>query len=195
MTKIDPDPQAVDLVELVGIFYPDGQSLAEFEPIEDPEKMPQPYRGLLDHQAHMTVTVESFHGTSVNVSVQRTKYGVDALTGTPWYAREILLKRQSDNAVVQYGIVKLNFELLAPEVWTEIKSEKIPLGRVLINHDVLREVELCRLWKVIADKPLAHQMAIKTGELTYGRTARIFCDYLPAIELLEIVTIGDGDTL
>lgn len=195
MTNIDPDPQAVDLSELVGIFYPDGQPLADFEPIEDATKIPQPFRGLLDHHAHMTVTVESFHGSSVDVSVLRTKYGKDALTGTPWYAREILLKRQSDQAIVQYGIVKLNFELLAPEVWAEIESEEIPLGRVLINHDVLREVELCRLWKVVADEPLAHCMAIKVGDLTYGRTARIFCDYLPAIELLEIVTIGDGDSL
>ena len=128
--------------------------------------------------------------------VERTRYGTDdgtelaeaAAERADWYAREITLHRQSDQAPVQYGIVRLNIPSLASDVWQEIRSRKIPLGRVLISHNVLREVELCGLWEVVAGPELARLLGMEVGQVTYGRTARIFCDYLPAIELLEIVS-------
>jgi chorismate-pyruvate lyase len=73
-------------------------------------------------------------------------------------------------------------------VWQRIESQEVPLGRVLIEHDVLREVQLCELWQIHAGPSLASLLRIKTGDTVYGRTALIFCDGEPAIELLEIVT-------
>jgi hypothetical protein len=58
---------------------------------------------------------------------------------------------------------------------------------VLIQHNVFRQVELIALWKVTAGAELARLLEIAPGTTTYGRTARIFCDGEPAIELLEIV--------
>lgn len=187
-------PPAVDLDELVGLFYEPADPPASFRAIDNPESMPEPFKRLLKHEAHMTVTVEAFHGCAVDVHVARTKYGeedeAESESGRKhWYAREITLHRQSDGKAVQYGIVRLNIDLLATDVWYEIQSEKIPLGRVLIQHGVLREVELCELWEVVASKPLAELLGVDDGAKVYGRTARIFCDYLPAIELLEIVTV------
>ncbi|MCA9136843.1 MAG: hypothetical protein KDB00_08790 [Planctomycetales bacterium] len=201
MQHTQPEPPAVDLMELVRLFHSDESELGFFRACLTAEEIPQPRRELLNHEAHMTVTVEAHHGCPVDVRVARTVLGpgVDdplgpqgsnldiAATGR-WYAREITLHRQSDQRPVQYGIVRLNIDALAPEVWHEIHSEKIPLGRVLISHQVLREVELCGLWEVVAGHSLASLLEMSVGEVTYGRTARIFCDYVPAIELLEIVT-------
>jgi hypothetical protein len=193
-TKSNPKPRppAVDLGEMVRLFYDSPQQLADFSAISDGQELGEPYRGLLDHEAHMTVTVEAFHGCPVDVHVERTKFGEDHnMSRAPalnrWYAREITLLRTSDHRPVQYGIVRLRYELLGPDVWDEIRGEGIPLGRALIEHGVLREVELCDLWRVTAAKPLAKMLGIDVGTIVYGRTARIFCDYLPAIELLEIV--------
>lgn len=190
MQTIEPEPPAVDLMELIRLFYPDPSELGRFAPCVDANVVPEPQRGLLDHEEHMTVTVEAFHHSAVDVRVARTLHGdhdSETASGERWYAREITLHRQSDGFPVQYGIVRLNVNLLDPAVWQEIQSQTKPLGRVLIRHHVLREVELCGLWRVAVGEPLARFFERPVGSITYGRTARIFCDYLPAIELLEIV--------
>lgn len=176
-----PEP-AVDLEQLLNLFYESGQesNLGLFSSVEG-EQVPQPYRKLLDHHSHMTVAVESHFGSPVDVRVVRTT------KDDTWYAREILLATQSDGTIVQYGIVRLRFALLAEAVWHEIESGAKPLGRVLIEHEVMRQVELVGLWKVQCGALLASHFAVPKSELTYGRTARIFCDSEPAIELLEIV--------
>lgn len=186
----EPEPPAVDLMELIRLFYLDPSQLGRFAPCIDAAAVPEPQRGLLNHEEHMTVTVEAFHRSPVDVRVARTLDGNDS-TDPPiagrWYAREITLHRQSDGVPVQYGIVRLNVDLLDPVVWQEIQRQDTPLGRVLIRHHVLREVELCGLWRVTVGEPLAQLLECPASSITYGRTARIFCDYLPAIELLEIL--------
>jgi chorismate-pyruvate lyase len=176
-----PEP-AVDLVQMLSLFYGERETnrLATFESVEGTQ-VPEPHRGLLDHHSHMTVAVESHFGSPVNVEVVRSK------KDPTWYAREILLQSQSDLTIVQYGIVRLRYGLLADSVWEEIEGGDKPLGRVLIEHDVLRQVELVGLWRVECGPNLAKHFSVPEQTVTYGRTARIFCDEEPAIELLEIV--------
>jgi len=63
------------------------------------------------------------------------------------YSRKILLRRQSDAKVVMYGIVRLLLPAVTDVVRQQIESREIPLGRVLINHNVLREVQLLGLYR------------------------------------------------
>ena len=104
--------------------------------------MPAVERGLLAHQNHMTVTVERHHHSPVDVRVLETQISGDH------YARKILLARQSDGAVVQFGIVRLNFSHVDADVRREVESQKTPLGRVLIAHNVYRKIHLVRLWRI-----------------------------------------------
>jgi len=172
---------AVDLGSLLQLFYADQPGkLATFEPAEASSMQPA-YRQLLEHDEHMTITVEAFYNSPVDVRVQRTTLG----SGT--YSREIVLVARESGKVVQYGIVRLRPAALQPEVWQEIQERQTPLGKVLIQHNVFRQVELVALWKVTAGAELARLLEIAPGAVTYGRTARIFCDGEPAIELLEIV--------
>lgn len=173
---------AVDLHTLLRLFYDDSpDELASFEAVTADE-MPTEYRLLLDHHSHMTITVESFYGSSVDVTVFRTT------TDPQWYGREISLVTQEGGKTVQYGIVRLRPQLLQSDVWQEIEAGNTPLGQVLIRHNVFRQVELVALWKVVAGSALARLLEVAPGTTTYGRTARIFCDGEPAIELLEIVS-------
>jgi chorismate-pyruvate lyase len=130
----------------------------------------------------MTVTVERYHNCPVDVEVLATQ-----LTDQH-YARKILLRRQSDRAVVQFGIVRLDFAFVSEEIRRQIESQEIPLGRILINHNVLRDVHLLQLWKVTPGVDLQRLFGLPTPVPSYGRTAVIDCDGQPAIELLEIVT-------
>ena len=171
----------VDINELLNEFYdqPIGHSqLGEFVSVAS---VPPPYDRLLDHHAHMTVTVESHYGQSVDVHVHRHHSNGD------WYAREITLVTEESRRIVQYGIVRLKTSALESGVWKQIEDQTTPLGRVLIQNNVLREVQLCGLWRVEAGPSLAGLMHLRVGEMLYGRTALIFCDGAPAIELLEIV--------
>jgi chorismate-pyruvate lyase len=170
-----------DLETLVDLFYERLEELGGFEEVDEAE-LPEPYRGLLAHDKHMTVTVEAFHGCPVDVRVLETH-----VTPTH-YSRKILLARQRDGAVVQYGIVRLNLDYLGPDVRREIESRQTPLGRILIEHNVLRTVKLLTLWKVEPGAELRKLFGLRKADTCYGRTALIYCNGIPAVELLEIVT-------
>jgi chorismate-pyruvate lyase len=173
-------PVEPELDSLVALFYDAPEQLGDFTEVQAAE-MPPIYQRLLAHNHHMTVTVEHRHGSIVDVRVLKTK------TEGHHYARRILLTRQSDGRVVQFGIVRMDFRIFTDEVRREIESQTTPLGRILIRHDVHREVELCKLWRVEPGQDLQRLFKIAAADLTYGRTALIHCNGLPAIQLLEIV--------
>ena len=170
-----------ELSQLIALFYDQPEKLGQFKEVSA-EKTPPPFRQLLAHNEHMTVTVEKFHGCNVDVKVLATSNAGN------FYSRKILLTRQRDGKVIQYGIVRLNCDYLDDEPANEIKSERIPLGRVLIQHNVLREVQLTSLWRVQPAEELRQLLGLQPGETVYGRTALIYCNGEPAVELLEIVT-------
>ena len=142
--------------------------------------MPEAYRRLLVHNHHMTVAMEEFHGGTVQVQVLQAQY-VDN-----HYSRQILLVCQTDGRVVQFGIVRLNLDCLSLQVRQEIESQTTPLGRILIRHNVLREIELVGSWRVQPGPDLSRLFNAGLQEITYGRTAIIHCNGEPAVELLEI---------
>jgi len=172
-------PEQSELSELVGLFYGSTEDLGHFDQIPA-ESMPPSYRKLLDHDQHMTVAMEAFHDSPVDVKVLEAKPSGDQ------YARRILLARRRDGRVVQFGIVRLNFALLGPEVRPEIESQSAPLGRILIRHNVMREIELLDLWRVQPGPDLCRSFGTTPEKITYGRTAIIHCNGDAAIELLEI---------
>ena len=171
---------SADLASLVDLFYPDPSLLGDFQNV-GPTEMPLSYQTLLAHQNHMTVTVERFHGSTVDVRVLATR------SDDHHYSRKILLTRQSDGAVVQFGLVRIDLRYLNAEVRAAVESRRIPLGRILIENNVLREVHLTHLWQVTMGNDLAALFGRPAGGVTYGRTAIIDCNREPAIQLLEIV--------
>lgn len=172
----------VELGSLVKLFFDEPSQLGKFEAVEA-SQIPSPSLELLAHNHHMTVTLEKHHESSVLVHV----LGYETETG--YYSRKSLLSRESDGKVVQYGIVRLHLDALATDVRREIESREIPLGRVLINHNVLREVKLLGLFRISCGAELAREFGCQIGDVCFGRTAIIYCDGAPAVELLEIVSV------
>jgi chorismate-pyruvate lyase len=170
----------IDLEQLARLFYPSLAALGRFDEVSA-EQMPPHYARLLNHEHHMTVTVEEFHGCPVDVQV------LDRHRTADHYARKILLVRQSDRTVVQYGIMRVHWRYLDPAVRVAVEEESTPLGRILIEHDVMRSIHLRSLWRVSPGVELCHFFGLPPDSVTYGRTALIRCDEEPAIELLEIV--------
>ncbi|MCH2200908.1 MAG: hypothetical protein MK102_02980 [Fuerstiella sp.] len=144
------------------------------------EAAPGPYHRMLVHEHHMTVTMESYHDCAVEVEVIDSRF-VDDL-----YCRKILLRNELTREVVQFGIVRFNFSFVTDSVRQEIESQKIPMGRVLIQHNVLRHIDLGAIIELTAGPGLAHYLQMNESETTYGRMATIFCDGRPAVDLFEV---------
>ncbi len=145
------------------------------------EQLPPCYRALLDHRHHMTVTVEQFYGDSVKVQV------LDSVHHESIYARKILLALSQSGMVVQFGIVQIDLKRLHPEVQAKILEGRTPLGRVLIQHNVLRTVEPTGFFRVTLSEPMASWLQSSVGSITFGRIGLITADGLPAIRVVEIL--------
>ena len=85
--------------------------------------------------------------------------------------------------------MRLCFDYLNSDIQAEIEEQKTPLGRILIQHNVLRQVQLASLWKIQTGEDLSTLFQLPVGSEVYGRTALIFCNGEPAVELLEVVTL------
>lgn len=166
---------------LSSLFHATTAEIGLFEEISAAE-LPDQFKALLAHDDHMTVTVEAWHNSLVEVQVLEENCQNDI------YARRITLVLQRDGKPVQYGIMRINLAGLPEIVRMEIESQALPLGRIMIRHHLMRQVELLDLWRVTVGPELKKHLKLEHGTVCYGRTARILVDHQPAVELLEIVT-------
>lgn len=142
---------------------------------------PDPYKRLLAHDYHMTITLEDYHRSSVRVNVLKSHLDGDV------YCRKIMLYRCDTGAPVLFGLVKFNLQFVTQAVRQELIAEQIPLGRVLITHNVLRQVDLGAILEITPGAELRTLLQMPEEKLTYGRLATIFCNRAPAVDLLEVI--------
>lgn len=180
---IPQSPNGPDLRTLATLFPPPG-GMPEYEFVPADE-VPPPYDQLLVHEHHMTVTVEAFYGDLVDVRVLERKLEGDT------YARKILLTLQKTGQVVQFGIMRVHLQYCSEPVRQAILAERTPLGRILIQHDVLRRIEPTAFVRVIPGPAMMQWFGLDRPRPTYGRLAYIHCNGRPAVELLEIVAPAD----
>lgn len=150
------------------------------------DAVPEPYRGLLVHTHHMTVTVEAFYATPVDVRVLAARRDGDE------YARKILLALRPGGNVVQFGLVRIDLGVCPPAVRDEIVAGQTPLGRVLIEHDMLRRIEPTAFLRVTLSDGMAGWFGATAGDVTYGRLGVIYTGDRPAVEVLEILAPVSG---
>jgi len=168
-------------VESLYAAFPGAPDRPDFEAISSAD-MPEPYRELLVHTHHMTVTVEAFYGQPVNVRV------LDARRDDDTYCRKIVLTLRDTGEVVQFGLVRVHLANLPPKPRDEILGGQTPLGRVLIQNDVFRHIEPGGYFRVTPCEKLCEWFGLTAPITCYGRTGTIFADLRPAVEVLEILT-------
>jgi chorismate-pyruvate lyase len=172
-------PAGVDLQGLLALFPP-ADYLDGFE-IVPADEVPEPYHSLLVHDQHMTVTVEAHHGGLVDVRVLARDHADNT------YARKILLVLHKTGKVVQFGIMRIHLQFCTEAVRDEIVAAGTPLGRILIEHDVLRQIKPVAFLRVVPGPDMLEWFGLDAPRPTYGRLAMLHCDGTPAVELLEIV--------
>src|SRR5437868_3401366 len=113
--KFPSQPTRPDLRSMLALFPPADFTKYDLVPGHE---VPRPYRDLLVHEHHMTVTVEFHHGDLVDVRVLAWRLDEEA------YARKILLALHGSGRVVQFGIMRVHFRYCSPEVSDEIVCGK-----------------------------------------------------------------------
>lgn len=166
---------------LVGLFPGNEFEGCEMDVLSGLE-VPPPYDRLLVHEGHMTVTLETHHGAPVDLNViEQRNVGED-------YGRRLTLGVRANEKTVMAGIMRIRLSCCAENVRAEILSGETPLGRILIDHRVLRSIEPHAYLRVALTPRLrALFRADPDHDVTYGRIARIICADQTAVELLEVV--------
>lgn len=145
-------------------------------------ELPEPYYKLLVHTHHMTVTVEEYYGSPVDVRVMNCRRSGNE------YARKILLTMKNDpQRVVQFGLVRIDLGVCPEPVRDAIVEGKTPLGRVLIQHNMLRRIDPVAFLRVALSARMAEWFRVAPGTETFGRLGVIYTGDRPAVEVLEIL--------
>jgi chorismate-pyruvate lyase len=158
-----------------------GQPLPPLEQV-DGEAVPQPYRQLLVHHHDMTPTLERFHGQDIHLRVLgRRRKGEE-------YYREVVLLLDSNDQPVEFGAIKINLNLFAPETRRQILEERRPLGHILqecaVNHSSRPKVFL----RVASDKIINDALQLTGAHILYGRRNTLFDpENHPLAEIVEIL--------
>lgn len=175
--------QALDprLASILSLFPGSSLANARYE-VLDGNLVPEPYKSLLVHRHHMTVTLEDHYHSPVRLHVlERRLQGDD-------YARRLKLSIEPGELTVMVGLMRFHLQHSKEEVRNAILSEGAPLGRILIENKVLRWIEPHLYLRVELDDDLREQFrAPPTARYAHGRVAHIICHNAPAVELLEIV--------
>lgn len=172
-------PAAKTRLETLLDLFPPGDFAASFEEIPA-DQVPQPYAQLLVHEYHMTVTMEAFYRQAVTVDVLAERLSDHS------YARKILLRLPKDDRAVQFGIVRIDLSYCSEGVRQAILERKTPLGRILIQHNVMRRIEPTAYLRIVPGPAMMEWFRLAQPTPTFGRLALIHCDGKPAVELLEI---------
>jgi hypothetical protein len=175
------------LLELCRPFVRAGE---RFEPecaVVQPEEIPDPDDQLLVHHEHMTAALQRFHRSPVDVHVQDERLDGDL------YTRKIFLTPAgAPDRVVEWGVVRLDLRYMDDAVREEILRKQMPLGAILIKHNVHRRIKPRFFLRFPQDGATLALFGARETRPVYGRLGTIYCDEEPAIELLEIVTGTDG---
>ncbi|MCX8155043.1 MAG: hypothetical protein N3J91_01105 [Verrucomicrobiae bacterium] len=148
-----------------------------------PAALPAPYRQLLAHGQDMTSTLERFYQTRLALRpLRRERHG-------PFYVREVLLLTAA-GVPVEYGVICVRLNAFPPAVQEEILSERLPLGRLLQDHEqpcVCRPQEFYRL----APHPyLEAQLGIRPAPEAYHgrRNLLLNSEHRLLADVLEILS-------
>lgn len=192
MAESQPSLDAVTrATDLIRAFPEAAAAFGALRPLRR-DDLPEPYRDLLDHCSHMTVAMERLCGGPVSLEVVAARIEPPTAFGKRGrYMREILLTSAS-GAVLQHGIVRMDLDKLDERTAAAILAAQVPLGRILIEANLLRDVHDVGLLEVV---PGAHLRRLfgpgaANAHRTFGRVAEISLGGRPAVELLEIAVPG-----
>ena len=130
--------------------------------ILEAEELPEPYRTLLAHDRDMTGTLETFFKQPMSLKVYVKRVEGDALY------RQVTLFGSEDGRPAEFGAIRIDLSCFDDETRGLVAECKVPLGRVLREHDVAYVSNPSAYLEVDPDELLCEALQVTQGPL-YGR--------------------------
>lgn len=130
--------------------------------ILEAEELPEPYRTLLAHDRDMTGTLETYFKQPMTLRVHVRKIEGDSLY------RQVSLVGMHDGRPAEFGAIRIDLSCFDGETRDLVAQCKVPLGRVLREHDVAYVSNPSAYLEVTPDELLSDALQVSTGPL-YGR--------------------------
>jgi chorismate-pyruvate lyase len=126
-------------------------------------EVPSPFQQLLVHQGDMTPALEAFHESSIHLDVLRREQRND------FYFREVLLRADDSNRVVEFGAIKIHLALFPPAARQEILRERLPLGTILARYKIEHTSRPKAFLRVLSDDFINSVLGLGSQHTLYGR--------------------------
>lgn len=177
-----PGLEGARLLHPLDAFYRrSGVALPLVEQVRSPE-IPEPYRSLLVHESDMTPTLKKFHGQNIHIRVLSHRWEDHA------YFREVVLLLDGDEKPVEFGAIKINLELFAPDARREILCERRPLGDIMQSESVQHTSRPKAFLRLHSDSLMNRALQLEEPAWLYGRRNTLFNPGgEPLAEIIEIL--------
>ena len=130
--------------------------------ILEAEELPEPYRTLLAHDRDMTGTLETYFKQPLTLRVHVKRVEGDSLY------RQVSLMGMDDGRPAEFGAIRIDLSCFDGETRDLVAQCKVPLGRVLREHDVAYVSNPSAYLEVTPDELLSDALQVSQGPL-YGR--------------------------
>lgn len=164
---MDRAKQPLPMQPLLEVYTSRARAMPSIEKI-DGGAVPEPYRALLVQNGDMTPTLEKFHRCGIHLRVLRKQQTKKI------YLREVVLLLDGNEKPVEYGAIKIDLKLFAPEAQQAIIEGQRPLGSILRDFAIPHTSQPKAYLRVTADKMIAGALDLSVGAELYGRQNTLF---------------------
>ena len=176
-----PIPNLELLFPLNRFYFQEGLPLPHVTVVPS-SQLPQPYRGLLDHDQDMTPTLEFFFRETVAISIVHSGRNGSA------YTREVVLFTEQSRKPVAYGSIDIHLENVTGAARTDILSGHLPFGSILQKHAIQHVSAPSAFFEIDSDAATQRHFALTRATRLYGRRNRLSTpDGRTLADVLEIL--------
>jgi len=129
--------------------------------------LPEPYRGMLDHDRDMTPTLETFFGEIIAIGIIHKGRQGDS------YTREVVLFVEQTRQPVAYGSIDIHLENIDGAARTDILSGCLPFGSILHKHAIKHVSAPSAFFQIDSDEQTRKHFRLTAPTTLYGRRNRL----------------------
>lgn len=127
------------------------------------DDMPEPFRGLLDHDHDMTSELAAFHDDTISLEVLKSERHDHC------HLREVVLHAATSGSPVEYGVIEILLDAFPVELHADILSGTTPLGTLIIQSKLPFRSEPQGFFTIPTEAIADIFPQSPGGEILYGR--------------------------
>jgi hypothetical protein len=130
---------------------------------QEPDEVPEPFRGLLVHEVDMTSTLERHHGEQLILEVLADGQA------DGYYFREVILRGAETGRAAEFGLIEIEVSQFPGDLHEAILSGRKPLGGIMNESGMTYESRPLGYFSVARGKLPTKLSALGNDEMFYGR--------------------------